>query len=139
MTETEIAALTVEDLVRLLGPAAGMAVVQAGEISVLKESLAGLEALFEQSDEHITEACGRIEIALKSIDAQVKATNGRVTALEQAKAIAEGVRLARAADLEERRKAAAESIARHGWVRPMVGGGVMTFIIGGLSKAFGLV
>lgn len=119
----------VNDLLKMMGPTAGMAVIQAGEISELKANMAKLEAMFTGHGAHITDACERIEATLVSIDKQVKLTNGRVGELERDKAIAAALREAAAEAVEERRKTLALNIARHGWVKPLVGGGAMSIIV----------
>jgi hypothetical protein len=124
----------VEDLLKMMGPTAGMAVLHAGEISELKSNMARLEQMFVGHGEHITESCKRIEETLVSIDKQVKLTNGRVGELEKDKAIAAALREAAAEAVEDRRKTMALSLARHGWIRPLVAGGGMSILVAVVTK-----
>ena len=65
--------------------------------------LAELKALDEKLDE---------------VHEQVKKTNGRVTDIEIARAVEAGIRIERAAQVENTRVVRAEDLAKEAWIRP---------------------
>ncbi len=115
---------------RLVGPTITIAATTRLELDALKESLSRHEQL-------VREGQGRIERALESIDGRVRETNGRLTAAEKALAVADGVRLATAAAVEEQRRTLAMRVAQHGWIRPTGGGGAAALVVAVVTKLLG--
>ncbi len=124
--------------IRMLAPSATLVAQHELALDALKDSLTRHEQLvregFERSEKDAAERFNRAFLKLDDINDHVQRTNGRVSALETAKAVEEALRQAKAEAVEVRRKNIALSVATHGWIKPAAAAFISAVLVFGLGK-----